>query len=372
MTVRSTTFGPARTFYSLYAYVGREFLFSFLVSFLFFFFIFFINQLLLLAEDILSKHVAFPDVALLVIYSLPAIVAISFPFASLVGSLMAVGRLSSDNEILAFQASGISTFRVFVPIVVLSLAFSLFSFVMNDYFLPLGTINFGKLYTKVLYTNPQLALDPFSIKRYQDATIVTGAVDQNRISDIVIFDTTAQKDKRIITAQSAVLSHNAEQTGAVSLDLTGVFSETDDVKKTNQFTYSTAKRMVYNILLSDVNTSLRAPTAREMSSIDVYRQIRQKEAILQDNRRAQAARAAYAAFALEDLYREAVTENSAGPLGPSTNQELHRLLNDYNNVAHTQVQDRSLRIDRIEFNRKFSVPFACLFFVIFSFPVGLL
>ena len=88
-------------------YVLAEFLFSFLVSFLFFFFIFFINQLLVMAEEIFSKKVPFWDVLLFVLYSLPAILALSFPFGALLGALMAVGRFSSDNELLAMRACGL-------------------------------------------------------------------------------------------------------------------------------------------------------------------------------------------------------------------------------------------------------------------------
>jgi len=36
------------------------------------------------------------------------------------------------------------------------------------------------------------------------------------------------------------------------------------------------------------------------------------------------------------------------------------------------VTDRSLQIYSIEFYKKFSIPFACLTFVVFAFPVGLL
>jgi lipopolysaccharide export system permease protein len=362
----------ARRHQSLYLYIGREFLFSFFVSFLFFFFIFFVNQLLLLAEDVLSKHVAFPDVALLVIYSLPAIVAISFPFASLVGALMAVGRMASDSEILALQASGVSVRSIFAPLVVLSLVFSLVSFIMNDYFLPLGTINFGKLYTKVLYQNPQLALDPFSIKYYQNATIVTGAVRQNTVSNLVIFDTTEQKDKRVITAQSAVLSQNVNQPGVVSLELSNVFTETNDLKKTDDFTYSTAGRMTYNILLSDVNVSLHAPTAREMSSLDVYRMIQSKQRQLRQDRAQENARNSYLRFALDDAYRAAARGAVNGQTSPQDISELKQAKQNLDQSLGNPVEDRSLRIDRIELNRKFSVPFACLFFVIFAFPVGLL
>ncbi len=361
----------ARRYNSLYIYIGREFFFSFIVSFLFFFFIFFINQLLLLAEDILSKHVAFTDVVLLIVYSLPAIVAISFPFASLVGSLMAVGRLSSDNEMLALQASGVPNRRVFAPLLLLSLAFSLFSFVMNDYFLPLGTINFGKLYTKILYTNPQLALSPFSVKRYQNATIITGAVEHNQVSNIVIFDTTENKDKRVITASSAVISENAATQGQVSLKLSNVLSETNDLKKTDQFTYSTAQSMIYNILLSDVSLSLRPPTAREMSSLDVYRLIQKKSAALAVRREEHHAKVALDTFSLASDYQKAVAEAQIGEVTPATNDLLSRDLQALQTARSQPVIDRSLRIDRIELNRKFSVPFACLFFVIFAFPVGL-
>lgn len=360
-----------RRYSSLHIYISREFFFSFVVAFLFFFFIFFINQLLLLAEDILSKHVAFLDVVLLVVYSLPAIVAISFPFASLVGSLMAVGRLSSDNEMLALQASGVPNRQVFIPLLLLSFVFSLFSFVMNDYFLPLGTINFGKLYTKILYTNPQLALEPFSVKRYQNATIISGSVEHNKISNIVIFDTTELKNKRVITAASAVLSKNTARQGLISLRLTNVLSETNDLKKTDQFTYSTAASMVYNILLSDVSISLRPPTAREMSSLDVYRLIQHKSVALRARKRAREAKITLDSFNLMSNYRAAVDESSVGSPTRTTTDRLARSLDTLRRERSQPVVDRSLRIDRIELNRKFSVPFASLFFVIFAFPVGL-
>ena len=81
-----------RVYKQITLYVAREFLLSFSVAFLFFFFVFFVNQMLLMAEQVLTKRVGAWQVFLLVLYSLPAIVALSFPFASLVGALMAVGR----------------------------------------------------------------------------------------------------------------------------------------------------------------------------------------------------------------------------------------------------------------------------------------
>ena len=82
-----------------------------LVSFLFFFSIFFINVLLVTATDIMAKQVPLGDVALLVLYSLPQIIHLAFPFATLLGALMALGRLRADRELIALQASGIRLLR---------------------------------------------------------------------------------------------------------------------------------------------------------------------------------------------------------------------------------------------------------------------
>ncbi len=46
-----------RVYTQITLYVAREFLLSFSVAFLFFFFVFFVNQMLLMAEQVLTKRV---------------------------------------------------------------------------------------------------------------------------------------------------------------------------------------------------------------------------------------------------------------------------------------------------------------------------
>ncbi|MEE9309108.1 MAG: LptF/LptG family permease, partial [Spirochaetia bacterium] len=112
-------------------YILNEFLISFVVAFLFFFCTFFINQLLVLAEEIFSKKVPFWDVLQFIVFSLPSILALSLPFGALVGSLMAMGRFASDNEILAFRASGVARHRILNPLLAAGVLLFLVSFVMN-------------------------------------------------------------------------------------------------------------------------------------------------------------------------------------------------------------------------------------------------
>ena len=63
----------------LITYLIKELLLYFFIAFLFFFMVFFVNQILLMAEDVLKKRVPLMDVVRLMGYSLPFIVAQSAP-----------------------------------------------------------------------------------------------------------------------------------------------------------------------------------------------------------------------------------------------------------------------------------------------------
>ncbi|PKL09503.1 MAG: permease [Spirochaetae bacterium HGW-Spirochaetae-7] len=352
---------------TLWWYIGKEFLLSFVVAFLFFFIIFFLNQLLLMAEDILSRKAPVGDVVRLVIYAMPAIVAMSFPFGSLVGALMAAGRLSSENELLVMRASGVSRPAVMVPFVVLGIAFSLVSFVMNDYFLPLGTINYGKLYRKMITSAPALELRPYSVKRYKDTTIVTGAMDSGKLSDVVIIDATKDGKSRIISAGAAALLDTGGETGVITLVLDDVFVQESDPGKPKRFEYSTADRMEYNILLTSFSDFSAGISPREMSSVDVSKAIRKKEAAL-------AGRLFVREEELDVKRSELLAEyasrsRSMGSLDGALSK-LVPLMNSHAALAVKSVKDRSLDIYRLEYYKKFSIPAGALCFIFLAFPLG--
>ncbi len=171
---------------TIFMYILSEAFFSFFISFLFFFFIFFVNQLLLMAQDILSKQVPLGQVALLVLFSLPSVIALSAPFASLVGLLMTVGRLSSDNEILVFLSSGLSFRNVFIPAITVGIVISILSFIANDILLPGGYVQFAQLYRRILVSTPALELEANSVKKYKNTEIITGNVTGNAIDNVLI------------------------------------------------------------------------------------------------------------------------------------------------------------------------------------------
>ena len=329
--------------------------------------------MLLLAEDILAKQVPVVEVIRLIIYTLPSVVSISFPFASLVGALMAVGRLSSDNELIAFQSSGVPRRVLFTPFLVLGIVFTITSFIMNDYFIPVGNINFSKLYRSVFLANPELELESYSVKRYQDTVIITGDVSKKSISDIVIIDSTAEKNDRLISAGLATLTESSAQAGVISLELDNVFSHTPDSARRNDYEYFSAEKMTYNILLSDISISITQPGPREMSSLDVYRAIRQKRIVEEERTGEITQERDVTRHELSQSIREAARQMRAnGTIPGDALRRIELVHSDLVKLQSREYRDLTIRTYEIEYYKKFSLPVGCVVFVFFAFPVGLL
>jgi lipopolysaccharide export system permease protein len=349
-------------------YVSREFLFCFLVCFLFFFAVFFVNQILLMAEEMLSRKAQLKDVALLLVYAMPSVIAMAFPFASLVGALMAAGRLSSDNEMLAIMAAGIPPRRTFAPFVLLGLAFSLVSFAMNDYFLPRGSIEFNKLLQKLAASTPALELKPWSSKKYKDITVVTGDMQGSKILNLLIFDRTEEGSDRVISAGEASLAVD-EKRGDVVLELRDVWQQTVKKAEADRFEWARAANMSYRISMLQQDSDSSALGPRDMPSVDLARIIADKEAALAQR---VAKRAEDLAFARAGLWAAYESEAAAGNPWPNASERIAPALAALRALGGAEPSDRTLQVYSLEYYKKFSIPFGALFFVVLAFPLGLL
>ncbi|MBO5137375.1 MAG: LptF/LptG family permease [Spirochaetaceae bacterium] len=258
---------------TLIRYLVKELLLYFLILFLFFFMVFFVNQILLMAEDVLEKRVPVSDVVLLMIYSLPFIIAQSAPFATLVGFLMCLGRMMTDNEILVLRASGKSFSVILVPVLLLGLSISIISFFVNDYLLPLGTISYNKLYQDILLSDPSIELESNSIKRTEDTTLVIGNVEGTSVSDLIFFDVDEDGNHRmIISGESEILTvDEPDILMQLSMDSSLVLSFNYDDQEKYDVMFAGETDM--NVFTSSVLSTSSATNPREMTSYDLKQYI---------------------------------------------------------------------------------------------------
>ncbi|MDR3335644.1 MAG: LptF/LptG family permease [Treponema sp.] len=350
---------------TLLRYIITETLFSFFVAFLFFFFIFFVNQLLLMAQEILTKKVPLFQVVLLVLYALPAIIAMAAPFASLVGTLMAIGRLSSDNEILVMLSSGLSYRNIFIPTIIVGIAISLVSFFANDVLLPAGTVQFNRLYRRILVSTPALELESNSVKRFKDTVIVTGNVTGNAIDEVLILDRTNEGERRFILAKDTELKDGGRM--GLSLDLNNAFIQSSKEVSRRDYDYASSAFLRYWVPQEDMIQAVTSVGPREMSSRDVFKEIKTKEKNLGLRIDQQNNKLLSNALSLETILRQ-----GAGRDGWNRRTNLAAGFFKEVEVQKAYKKDRSLSIFRLEFYKKFSIPFGALSFVFLAVPLGLL
>ena len=364
--VRSAETLPGRTIsWTLFKYITKDTFFSFFVAFLFFFFVFFVNQLLLMAQEILTKKVPLFQVVLLIFYALPSIIAMSAPFASLMGTLMTIGRLSSDNEVLIMLSSGLSYRMIFLPALVVGIIISIFSFITNDVLLPAGTIQFSRLYRRILVSTPALELEANSVKRFKNTVIVTGPVADAGMDNILIMDRTSEGERRVIMARNAELKDSGRE--GLSLDLSGAFIQSSKEVVRNDYDYASAGFLSYWVPQEDLIQAVPTISPREMSSTDVRKEIAVKEIALGTRIDDRAGRLLTQALNLEGTLRK-------GPI----NEEWNRRENNFNAfnreyaAAMAMRNDQSLHVYRLEYYKKFSIPFGALSFVLLAVSLGLM
>lgn len=350
---------------TVFRYIFTETLFAFLVSFAFFFFIFFVNQLLLLAQQILTKKVPFDQVALLILYAIPSIIAMSAPFATLLGTLITIGRFTSDNEILVLLSSGLSYKNIFEPTLLVGVIVMLLSFGANDYLLPKGTIEFTKLYRKILASTPALEIQSNSIKKFSNTIVVTGLVSGSVINDMLILDRTGDGERRMIISKNTEF-YDAGKEG-LRLDMENAFIHSAKETTREDYDYTESELLHYRIKDKDLMSNQTTISAREMSIRDVWRVIREKEAEINNTLDVRNYETLGAALELENVIRR----------GPSFRDWRQRetLLTSFKrefNISHTILRDRSLLIFRLEFHKKLSVPFGSFAFIFLAVPLGLL
>ena len=350
---------------TIVSYLLRDILFSFFVAFLFFFFIFFVNQILLMARDVLTKQVPFLQVCLLVFFALPQVIALSAPFASLVGTLMTVGRLSADNEILVMLSSGLSYRVVFVPALIIGILISLGSFFVNDVLLPAGTIQFNRLYRQLMASTPALELAANSVKRFRDTVIVTGPVSGREIENILILDKTSDGERRVIMAHSAQLIDDGHE--GLSLDLKNAFVQSSGETVRNDYDYAQASYLRYWVPQADLIEAISSIGPREMSSVDLKTTI--------DSRivsRAERLNERYNRTLTQGLNLESTLRGGQDDYNWNRRETYFASFSRDYQLALASREDSTLTVYWVEYYKKFSVPFGAFSFVFLAVPLGLL
>ncbi|MBI5043522.1 MAG: LptF/LptG family permease, partial [Nitrospirae bacterium] len=97
-------------------YIIKEVLPPFILSLFVFTFVLFMNQILKLTDLLINKGISLFVILELIAFILPSFLVLTIPVSTLTASILAFNRLSNDGEITAFKASGVSLYRMILPV----------------------------------------------------------------------------------------------------------------------------------------------------------------------------------------------------------------------------------------------------------------
>jgi len=103
------------------------------------------THILQLMDLVVNRGVGLSAVTKLLLFITPSFLMITIPISLLIGILVALGRLSRDNEITVLKSSGLSLYQLLPPIVAASCAALAITSAMSFFLVP-----YGNLATKTL------------------------------------------------------------------------------------------------------------------------------------------------------------------------------------------------------------------------------
>ena len=158
-----------------------------------------------LMEMLINKKVGWIYIIKLLAYRLPAFLVVTFPISLLASSELAIGNLSTNGEITAMRAGGISLRRIIFPFLIAAFGISVLSFIINDYIVPEANHTSQNIIREIV-----LKKGPPNIKRnvfFRDAEnryfYINRLDEKNMImQDIMVYELTREKFPRTITAKT--------------------------------------------------------------------------------------------------------------------------------------------------------------------------
>jgi lipopolysaccharide export system permease protein len=234
-----------------------------------------VGNLKKIADLVINKGVDIFSVVKIFILMAPYILTYALPISILVAVLMSLGRLSSDNEIIAIRASGINLFQLILPLLTIGLVLSLALALFNDRAASYAHFAYRKTLIEVGVKNPTAAFEEgVFINSFQKYILFIYKVDQklNKLINVRIYEPQGDdQPTRTIVAKSGEFIAVPEN-NTVKLKLMDGTSDEPDPNNPTNFYKLNFRTYFMNLNLADaqkkrnIEKKYKEMTIHELSS----------------------------------------------------------------------------------------------------------
>jgi lipopolysaccharide export system permease protein len=141
----------------------------------------------------------------LFVYKLPAVISLTLPMAILLATILVIGRLSADLEIVALRSAGVGLFRILIPILSIGLVVSLMNIIFNEIVVPRANYHAEILLNNLKKTSISIR-ENVNLTQYDDEglplrIINVREVEEQTLKDITIAEYEQGRLARVIRAE---------------------------------------------------------------------------------------------------------------------------------------------------------------------------
>jgi LPS export ABC transporter permease LptG/LPS export ABC transporter permease LptF len=157
---RSWTLGVPVLAQVIDIYILSGFVFYFVMSLVSFVLMYHFYQFFSLLSDMIKNNVPMSHMLSYLFFLTPRLVYSEASIAVLVAVLVVFGVMSKNNEVTAFKACGVSSYRLAAPVLIAGLLLSGGLFAFDHYWLPTADRKQDQLYNEIKNKPPQTYLQP--------------------------------------------------------------------------------------------------------------------------------------------------------------------------------------------------------------------
>lgn len=381
-----------------------------------FFFCFFTVMFLLLmqflilhVDKLVGKGLPLGIVVELILNNLAYMVVLALPMSVLISTLIAFGKFSEWNELTALRAAGINPIKLILPILFLGFLLFLFTSYFSNFLLPESNHKARSLFIDIRTQKPAFDLQPSTFyDNLEGYTFWIKEIDVegDSLYDVRVFqDVTDSKNRAFINAEVGWLESPDENTLSLFLvngSLLRYIPGKDRNEETLELTRFNKYRMSFDLsdlAFSRSNPDQRTRTDRTMTAqamlavVDSLKLEKEKE--IQNFRRtiefSEHAPIEFPEIRIFELSEESIDDTlrlhesefislNFQPNYRSQNSSINRavyaidkyrpeLQNLQNNISWRDLRNAEFMV---EVQKKLSIPFACVIFVLLGAPIGIM
>ncbi len=228
-------------------YILKELIGPFLISLAVFTFVMVMGNIVKMADMVINKGVSIISILKIFITLIPYLLSFTLPMAMLTATIMCFGRLASDNEVVAMKASGISLYKIGLPVVIFAFLVSLFQVYLNDTIIAESHYYMRRVLKDVGLKNPTAYLEPGTfIKEFKGHIIFIHGINGNKLNNIRIYKIQENSPTRTIIAQAGEFTSYPEKNIIVLKLINGT---ADEPNPKNPNVYYKVNFKKYNLTL---------------------------------------------------------------------------------------------------------------------------